>query len=341
MLKTYGNLALIHGEAKDFARAIDCSQQVLEIADRHAVEPETVAATHLNLGAAYFWQNRWDPAIAHYEQALQIARDRGLGVLVGRAHYNLAEAFYKRFQALDHADDELRGDAHTAAALAAWPPTGDAAAAEATRQLKREILGPRGDESYDRLMPGEFAAHFPELLAVQRQRAALELPLDPKEQVAAHLAIAQAYLAVSTKEREAAMALIVRHGLDNQFQAEFDRLRETFVLAQGRRQQVLEQWRRRAGDLMSSEACATLLDHLWREGAISKSLHASLCGVSLATASKQLGVLSRRGLLVQTGRGPTTRYRCAKKTDTAATVADRRAPGRPAATAGARTTKDP
>jgi tetratricopeptide (TPR) repeat protein len=51
ILKTYGNLSLIYGDAKDFARAIDYSQRVLDMAQRFTVEPETLAATHLHLGA--------------------------------------------------------------------------------------------------------------------------------------------------------------------------------------------------------------------------------------------------------------------------------------------------
>jgi len=311
ILKAYCNLSLVHGEAKDFARAIDSSQHVLEMARSFAVEPETVASTHLNLGAAYFWQNRWGPAIEHYEQALQIARDANLVVLVGRAHFNLAEAHYKRFQALDQADDELQGDAHTAAALATWPPEGDAAPAEATRRLKRDILGPRDAEHYDRLLPGEFAAHFPELLAVQRQRAALALPLDARQQVDAHLAIAMAYLAVSVKEREAAAALVRRHALDAQFQERFERMREVFEHSRSRHEQLAEAWRQRAGDLLRPEARAAVLDHLLTEGALNTSRYAPLCAVGLTTASKQLGQLAARGLLVQVGRGPSTSYRLA------------------------------
>ena len=312
ILKAYCNLSLIHGEAKDFARAIDCSQRVLEMARSFAVEPETVASTHLNLGAAYFWQNRWDQAIAHYEQALQIAREAQLVVLVGRAHFNLAEAHYKRFQALDHADDELQGDAHTAAALATWPPEGDAAPAEATRRLKRDILGPRDPDSYDRLLPGEFAAHFPELLAVQRQRAALALPLDARQQVSAHLSIAMAYLTVSVKEREAAAALIRRHALDAQFRDEFERLHQAFQRSQTRHEQLAEAWRLRAGDLLRADTREAVLMHLLTEGALNKSRYAPLCAVGLTTASKQLGLLAARGLLVQIGRGPSTSYRLAE-----------------------------
>lgn len=312
MVKAYCNLSLIHGEAKDFPRAIECSQRVLEMARSGMVEPETVASTHLNLGAAFYWQNRWDAAIGQYEQALQIARDKHLVVLVGRAHFNLAEAHYKRFQALGRADDELRGDAHTAAALATWPPEGDAAPAEATRRLKRDILGPRETDSYDRLLPGEFAAHFPELLAVQRQRAALALPLAPREQARAHLAIAMAYLAVSVKEREAAVAVIRRHALDEQFRAELERLRQVFDHSRSREEQLAEAWRRRAGDLLPAPGRAAVLAELLEAGAIGKSRYAALCTVGLTTASKHLGLLAARGLLVQVGRGPRTSYRLAE-----------------------------
>ena len=43
-------------------------------------------------------------------------------------------------------------------------------------------------------------------------------------------------------------------------------------------------------------------------GSINKSAYAEVAAVSLATASKHLGLLAERGLLVQTGKGPSTRY---------------------------------
>jgi Fic family protein len=51
-----------------------------------------------------------------------------------------------------------------------------------------------------------------------------------------------------------------------------------------------------------------LLDHLFRAGSIQKSIYAQVCGVGLATASKHLATLAERGLLEQTGKGPSTRY---------------------------------
>ena len=43
-------------------------------------------------------------------------------------------------------------------------------------------------------------------------------------------------------------------------------------------------------------------------GYVNKSGYAELCALSPATASKHLGTLAERGLLVQTGKGPATRY---------------------------------
>jgi tetratricopeptide (TPR) repeat protein len=311
ILKTYANLGLVYGDARDYTRAIDYSRRVLDLATRLTVEPETVAATHLNLGAAYFWQGKHDSAIDHYQQALAIAQPARLRVLVGRAHYNLAEAYYKRFQALDHVDDERRGDAHTAAALASWPDGSDASAAEATRALKGQILGPRDPDFVDRLLPGEFAAHFGEMSEVQRHRAALALPLAPADGIASHLAIARAYLDVAVKEREAAVALIHKHGLGDAFDAELAALHDRFERQQSREQHLAAAWRTASDGLLSAQRCHELLQHLLQQGSINKSGYAALCGVGGATASKQLVQLTERGLLVQTGKGPSTRYRLA------------------------------
>ncbi|MEO7851605.1 MAG: tetratricopeptide repeat protein, partial [Rubrivivax sp.] len=308
ILKTYGNLSLIYGDAKDFVRAIDYSQRVLEMAQRFTVEPETLAATHLHLGATYFWQGKYDPAIAHYQTALDLSQRARLALLVGRAHYNLAEAFYKRFQSLDQADDERHGDAHTTAAMAAWPEGGDAAAAEATRRLKGEILGPRDGQFHDRLLPAEFAAHFDEMAEVQRHRAALALPLAAAQQIEAHLAIARAYLGITVKEREAAIALIDKHGLGEQFAPVLTQLRQTFDRGLSREQRLAALWHNAAADLLRPERGDEILQHVLRSGSVNKSGYAQLCGVGLATASKHLGQLAERGLLVQTGKGPSTRY---------------------------------
>jgi tetratricopeptide (TPR) repeat protein len=308
ILKTCGNLALIYGEARDFGRAIVYSQRVLSLAGTLTVEPEIVASTHLNLGVAYFWQGDYEPALHEYRQALDIALRAQLRLVVRRAHYNLAEVHYIRFKASRDPQEEAQGDAHAAAALAAWPDESDPAHVEATRSLKREVLGPGDDRAYDRLLPQEFAAHHTQMAEIQRQRELLAVPVGPEQHVRAYLAIANAYLAISVKEREAALALIERHGLAGRFADELDGLRRTFDRQLTREQRLAAAWREATADLLNAQRCGALLEHLLAAGALNKSRYAELCGLSPATASKHLGLLAERGLLQQAGKGPSTRY---------------------------------
>ena len=308
VLRTYGNLALLYGQMKDYPRAIDYSQRVLALAETTAVDPETVASTHINLGAAYFWQHRLDDAIEQYRRAADCARAARLGVVAGRAHYNLAEAYYLRFQSFGHAEDERLGDGHADAALAAWPEGSDPGAVEATRNLKRELLGASQTHDVDRLLSGELAAHFEPTREVQRQRAILAVPQPATVRIEAHLAIAAAYVSIAVQEREAAVALIDEHRLQDRFDTALGELRARFDRALTREQQLAARWAHEAGDLLTGTSASPLLRHLAESGSINKSAYAQLCGVGLATASKHLGMLAERGLLQQSGRGPSTRY---------------------------------
>jgi hypothetical protein len=270
------------------------------------VEPEIVASSRLNLGAAYFWQGDYAHAMIEYEKALEVALRSRLRPIAGRAHYNLAEVNYLLFKQSRDPALEARGDAHAAAALDAWPQGSEPA--QATQTLKREILGPGEDRAFDRLLPREWGAHPAEMAEVQRQREVLAVPVAPEAHVRAHLAIANAYLAISVKEREAALALIARHQLGDRFVGELDTLRSTFNRELTREQQLAALWERSTGDLLNSQRCSAVLAQLLRAGSISKSSYGELCALSPATASKHLGMLAERGLLVQTGKGPATRY---------------------------------
>lgn len=306
ILKTCSNLSLIYGEAKDFGHAIEYSQRALALTATMTVEPEIVASSRLNLGAAYFWQGDYAHAMIEYQQALDVALRSRLRPIAGRAHYNLAEVNYLLFKQSRDPALESRGDAHAAAALDAWPQGSEPA--QATRTLKREILGPGEDRAFDRLLPREWGAHPAEMAEVQRQREVLAVPVAPEAHVRAHLAIANAYLAISVKEREAALALIARHQLGDRFAGEIDTLRSTFNRELTREQQLAAQWERATADLLNPQRCGAVLAQLLRAGSISKSSYGELCSLSPATASKHLGVLTERGLLVQTGKGPATRY---------------------------------
>ncbi len=156
------------------------------------------------------------------------------------------------------------------------------------------MLGSEAAANPDRLLPQEFAAHFDEMAEVQRQRAVLAIPIEPPAHVRAHLAIARAYLAVAAKEREAALALIERHGLGESFGDAFAQLRQTFERELTREQRLAAQWQQLAGDLLGDQRRGAVLAELLRLGP--------------ATASKHLVALAERGLLVQSGKGPSTRY---------------------------------
>lgn len=308
IVKAYINLSLAYGEAKQFERAIECSKRVLDMANRIAIGAEAMASTHLNLGANYFWLGDYDAAIAHYQRGLEVATEADLRLHIRRAHYNLAEAFYTRFRIWRAPEDERQGDAHVQAALAAWPHESDPAHVALTQNLKQEILGERQPRIYDRFLPQEAAAHYAEMAEIERQRAILAAPGKPEEHVRAHLMIANAYLVISAKERETALALIEKHGLGARFAGEFEQLRATFERTLTREQKLEAEWKARAGDLLSDARRAAVLKHLLARGAINKSAYAELCGVGPATASKHLVHLAALGLLKQIGRGPSTHY---------------------------------
>lgn len=327
ILSTYNNLGIVYGEAKQYALAVEYGRKVVDMARHVAVDPYVLAGAHINLGVAHFWQEQYDDAIGQYQAGLAESLKANLPVYVNRAHYNLAEAYYKRFQLRGNLEDERLGDQHAAAAIRAGRAQSDLRFQEAARNLKAEVLGAHEGLAYWRLLPEEFAAHFDEMAEVQRHRAALALPAQPEERVRAHLAIANAYLGIAAKERNAAKALIERFGLEDGFGEEFERLRASFsaeVLSQ--EQRLGDRWRRTASDMLNDERRRAVLTTLLRGEPLSKSSYAQLCGVGPATASKHLALLSQRGLLVQVGRGPATRYELVQRPNADARAGEGREP---------------
>jgi tetratricopeptide (TPR) repeat protein len=293
----------------DHERALAYAQRILDASRTGQAEPAVVVGAHLNIGAVRFWAADFGAAIAEYSQALDISLACGLRLHAFRARYNLAEAHYARFRDHGNADDERTGDAWVAEVLAASGSESIRNVVDSVRGLKTEILGHRNaPEDGNRLLPGEDAVHFDEMAEVHRQRQVLAVPGNPETHARAHLAAARAYLAIAAKEREAARALIDKHGLQATFSAEFAELQNTFARELTREQHVVVAWKQAAADLVDDSRRAALVAHLLREGAINKSGYGSLCGVAPATASKHLGLLAGRGLLVQRGKGPSTRY---------------------------------
>lgn len=307
-LSTFNNLALIYVEGKDYDRAIRYGKRVTEAAAQTSVDPTVLASAYCNLGIAYFWQGRHQLAIEHYLSQLEVSERASLRVLANRAHFNLAEAFYTRFKHGGDAEDERRGDAHLEAARTATPAESDPFLRDAVRELKVGILAPQDGFVLTRLMPEENAAHPAEMSAVHANREILAVPDSPDRHVRAHLAIANAYLAISTKEREAALDLIRQHGLGNEFEADIDALQMTFSRELTREKVLAAQWKQQSQGVLSDDRVGAVLQHVLQSGSINKSGYAQLCQVGLATASKHLGTLADRGLLLQTGKGPSTRY---------------------------------
>ena len=87
-----------------------------------------------------------------------------------------------------------------------------------------------------------------------------------------------------------------------------DALRRTFERELTREQKLAGAWREATADLLNPQRCSAVLAQLLAEGSLNKSGYAQLCALSPATASKHLVTLAERGLLVQSGKGPATRY---------------------------------
>ena len=308
VLSTYNNLSIIYGEARDFDRAIQYARSVLAFGEHAPLDPYIGSSTRLNLGVAYFWKGDFDAAIHQYRLGLALSEQARLVVTSNRARYNLAEAYYKKFQQSADPRDEAQGDAFADLVRNAPPAERDPWMQEAAPRLKREVLGPAEGHYHERLLAEDKVDHFPEMAEVRRHRTLLALPSPPRDHVRAHLAIAQAYLAISTKEREAALALIRQHELQGEFDAEFDALQITFSRELTKEKVLQALWKHKSYGVLTEERATTVLRQVLDAGSINKSGYAQLCLVGLATASKHLGTLAERGLLVQMGKGPSTRY---------------------------------
>lgn len=308
ILSTSNNLSFTYGELGRFDEAIRYALRVVDASSEQSVEPFLFACATGNLGAAYFRMGKLDEAIRAYLSALETSLASGLGLLVTRMHYNLAEAYFHRFKAGGESEDELRGDHHVDCTLQAKTGEHDPFVLDAVRRLKSEVLGLDQGFSLASLVPDEHAAHASHMARIQQHRQALAMPGSAETKIKLHLEIAQSYLEIAAVERDAALALMQRSGLDRQFAPELDRLRDAFKRQMPREQQVQSQWRERAGELLAEQRRIAILEHLFTDGSIQKSTYARLCGVGLATASKHLVTLAERGLLQQTGKGPSTRY---------------------------------
>ena len=305
-ITTWSNLCLIYGEARQLAQAVRYGHQVLETAQRTTVDPELVAAVHGNLGSAYFYAADLDHSIEHNQASVAVASAAGLSRLLMGGHYNLAEAYYHRFARQADPADEAAGDHHAGLATRLGLEGKLAASAAAARNLKQEVLGQSAQ--VDRLLPEQFVDYIDDMAQVQRLRRELALPGAAADHVRRRLEIARIYMRIATAERDAALALATAHGLGAEFGDALSELRQTFERELTREQSVDAQWARDAADLLDDDVRHRVTARLFAQGALTKSSYAEVSGLGLATASKHLGLLAARGLLVQLGKGPATRY---------------------------------
>jgi tetratricopeptide (TPR) repeat protein len=309
VLRAQASLVVLYAVVGQTLKAQEYAQRVFAFAERGVVEPQVLSATQLNLGIAYYRDGRHDEAMHHYQQALAVATQASLKTLMGQAHFNLAELFYKRFQMHGQAQDEQHGDTHVGLAKAIWALGGDKAAGEATSNLKRTMLGQQEQLIYERMLPGELAAHFDEMSEIQTQRLRLGVPTsDADEHIRAHLRIAQAYTRIAVKEREAAVALIQKNDRGEHYAAELRQLKSTFERALTQESVIAARWQAQAGCPIVPEQIETVVRQGLHDGGLTKSSYGALCKVSPATASKHLSTLTQLGLVQQVSRGPATRY---------------------------------
>jgi tetratricopeptide (TPR) repeat protein len=309
MLVAQVNLMVVYAEMRDVARVEAFAQRVLDEAKQHAVEPGIVIGTHGNLGTAYSHVGRYETAIEHFRRALDLAVAARQDQFANIARNNLANAYYNRYLETNDATYERLGDDEVDRLLRAPLTTLTPSLIEEARGLKAHVLGRQPERSIDQLLDDESAAHLPEMSEVKRQRLALAAAgTDAAAQVEARLGITRAYLTIASKEREVARDLAARHALQERFQADFDALRRTFDRELTREEQLSAAWKLSAADVLDDARRAALVAHLVQDGSVNKSTYVELCSVAPATASKHLVTLAERGLLVQRGKGPSTRY---------------------------------
>jgi hypothetical protein len=311
VLATLLNLVLSYGHAQDSARALATAERFFALAQAGDVEPEMLVNAHGNVGIVHFLRGDLGLAEQHYRQALQCALAADLRLHAHRNRYNLAEALYQRAARGGDAQAQAQADQFVQELLAAPPSEATEPLQALARTLRSEVLAPAAASLRDQLRSEESAAHFEASAEIERQRALLAQPLPAASQLQARLRIAEAYLAMAAGERDQALALAARHGLQAQAAAQAAGLWRSFARAQPRELALAAHWARAAGELLDDTRRLALATRLLRDGTLSKASYGEAAGVAPATASRHLGLLVARGLLQAHGRGPATRYRIA------------------------------
>jgi DNA-binding transcriptional ArsR family regulator len=309
VLATYRNLMLLHAEARDLAQLEACAQRIFAEAERSPLEPAILIGAHGNLGYGYGLAERYDRAIHHFRESLALAVAARSDLEANRTRCNLADVCYYQF--LKTGDPVFEGEADdlVAQVLRAPESTVTPTLLETARGLKAYVLGQLPQQSVDRMLDDEARVHLEAMAAIRRHREALAGGAGGRERALAQLGIARAYLEIADREREAAFALADQLGLAAELAPQLQALRAYLGVRAGGPGALAERWRGATADLLDEARRRAVAERLLADGELSKASYGEAAGVAPATASKHLALLTERGLLVQSGRGPATRYR--------------------------------
>ncbi len=309
VLATYRNLMLLHAEARDLEQLEACAQRIFAEAALQTLEPAILIGAHGNLGYGYGLAERYEEAITHFRAAASLAAAAQAELEANRARCNLADVCYYQFLKTGDPALEREADDLVAQVLHAPETTVTPTLLETARGLKAYVLGQLPQQSVDRVLEDEAQAHLEEMAAIQRHRGAIAAGAAGRDKLLAQLGIARAYLEIADRERQASFVLAQGLGLADELAPQLDALKAYLGGERVGPGALAEQWRHAAGDLLDAARCRALAERLLRDGVLGKASYGEVAGVAPATASKHLAQLTQRGLLVQTGRGPATRYR--------------------------------
>lgn len=309
VLATYRNVMLLHAEARDLAQLEACAQRIFAAAELATLEPAILIGAHGNLGYGYGLAERYDRAIHHFRESLALAIAARSDLEANRARCNLADVCYYQFLKTGDPALEVEADDLVAQVLRAPESAVTPTLLETARGLKAYVLGQLPQQSVDRVLDDEAQVHLEAMAAIRRHRAALAVGASGRDRAVAQVGIARAYLDIADREREAAFALAETLGLANELASQLQALRAYLGVQAGGPGALAERWRAEAADLLDEPRRRAVAERLLADGVLSKASYGEAAGVAPATASKHLALLAERGLLVQTGRGPATRYR--------------------------------
>lgn len=308
-LKTYINLGATYQRAEGYTQAAAYYHQAIDLMRGLAHDADHLAVAHLNLGACYFSLDDYAAAVASYTRALDICQTQHLAQRGGQACYNLAEAYYAWFKAQGQAQHAALGDDYVEKAISFWRGGNYLSDIQNARRLRDDQHGRLSAPDLQNIATRETAEHVREMTQIDEWRRALDTldeTRDPAQTVRLRMEIARGYTRIAAAERERALQLAEQKDAMAVFEESLSHLRADFAHSHSR-QHTLAAQAARATHLPQATLGAAF-GHALRHGFLTKSSYAAACQVSAATASKHLVMLAQAGALVQTGKGPATKY---------------------------------